>query len=468
MIEKYIYSHNEELKYLSEEELKHRSKLVEPLFIQKLTWYLLLIGYCIWARRNLDISHINFLEFMTGFAPNSAGFYLLIVIYIVIIFTGIKLIIKTVELYAISSTSNNETEFIIKKKMFKKWSTYILNTMFSISLINYIIGGGVFLGINIGEKVWFNILMISIFIKTIAKLIGLAFSKIRIAMISGALEDSIQEVENGDFNKVADSIRELVGNGKDIEAVYGLGFKHILIEIVKLFEKIEDISKKEKELYQNKNHLITNLSHDLKTPLTSIINAVYILKNEKLNEGETKEQVEILEKKMERLNTLIKDLNETVYSRYDGLVVNKKIVNIKELIKNELDVYESKFKKLNLDTKTNFPTTDVSLFLDEEKTIRIIDNVLSNISKYSLEDTRVYIDIIINADDVQIVFRNISKYDIAVDINTIGERFVQGDKSRNIDGNGLGLSIIKSLVGIQGGNVVIDIQGDLFKLILKF
>lgn len=462
MIEKYIYSHNEELKYLSEEELKYRGKLINPLFIEKLTWYLLLLIYCIWVRKNLKLSYgifeIGLGGFLNGPMANSVGYYLLILIYAIIGLTGVSLIVKTVQLYALSANSNEEGEMVIKKKIFKKWCTYILNTIFSISLINYITSN---------LQIWFNILIITLVTKTIIKLIGLLISQFRIAMISGALEDAIEEVENGDFNKIEDSMAELIGDGDGIEFIWGLGFKHILVEIKTLFRKIEDITKEEKELYQNKNYLITNLSHDLKTPLTSIINSIYILKNETLSEEEKKGQIEILEKKLERLNVLIKDLNETVDTDYEGLVVNKKEIKINELIKNEIEIYSDKFKSSNLDIKLNAPKEDVTLFLDEEKTIRIVDNILSNINKYSLEDTRVYVDIIKNEENVEITFKNISKYDIDVDVNTIGERFVQGDKSRNMEGHGLGLSIIKSLANVQGGKVELDIQGDLFKLVLK-
>ncbi len=463
MIEKYIYSHNEELKYLSEEELKYRGKLINPLFIEKLTWYLLLLIYCIWVRKNLKLSYgifeIGLGGFLNGPMANSVGYYLLILIYAIIGLTGVSLIVKTVQLYALSANSNEEGEMVIKKKIFKKWCTYILNTIFSISLINYITSN---------LQIWFNILIITLVTKTIIKLIGLLISQFRIAMISGALEDAIEEVENGDFNKIEDSMAELIGDGDGIEFIWGLGFKHILVEIKTLFRKIEDITKEEKELYQNKNYLITNLSHDLKTPLTSIINSIYILKNETLSEEDKKGQIEILEKKLERLNVLIKDLNETVDTDYEGLVVNKKEIKINELIKNEIEIYSDKFKSSNLDIKLTAPKEDVTLFLDEEKTIRIVDNILSNINKYSLEDTRVYVDIIKNEENVEITFKNISKYDIDVDVNTIGERFVQGDKSRNMEGHGLGLSIIKSLANVQGGKVELDIQGDLFKLVLKF
>lgn len=461
MIEKYIYSHNEELKYLSEEEVKYRGKLINPLFIEKLTWYLLLLIYCIWIRKNLELPYVIFgLEgFLNGPMANSLGYYLLILLYAIIGLTGISLIVKTVQLYALSANSNEEEEMVIKKKIFKKWCTYILNTIFSISLINYITSN---------LQIWFNVLIITLITKIIIKLIGLLISRFRIAMISEALEDTIEEVENRDFKKVEDSIAELIGDGEGIEFIWGLGFKHILMETKNLFKKIEEITKEEKELYQNKNYLITNLSHDLKTPLTSIINSIYILKHEKLSEEEKKEQIEILEKKLERLNILIKDLNETVNTGYEGLVVNKKEIKITALIKNEINLYENKFKSSNLDIKLNAPKEDITLFLDEEKTIRIVDNILSNINKYSLEDTRVYVDIIKNEDNVEITFKNISKYDIDVDVNTIGERFVQGDKSRNMEGHGLGLSIIKSLVNIQGGKVGLDIQGDLFKLVLKF
>lgn len=461
MIEKYIYSHNEKLKYLSEEEVKYRGKLINPLFIEKLTWYLLLLIYCIWIRKNLELPYVIFgLEgFLNGPMANSLGYYLLILLYTIVGLTGISLIVKTVQLYALSANSNEEEEMVIKKKIFKKWCTYILNTIFSISLINYITSN---------LQIWFNVLIITLITKIIIKLIGLLISRFRIAMISEALEDTIEEVENRDFKKVEDSIAELIGDGEGIEFIWGLGFKHILMETKKLFEKIEEITKEEKELYQNKNYLITNLSHDLKTPLTSIINSIYILKHEKLSEEEKEEQIEILEKKLERLNILIKDLNETVNTDYEGLVVNKKEIKIIELIKNEINLYENKFKSSNLDIKLNAPKEDITLFLDEEKTIRIVDNILSNINKYSLEDTRVYVDIIKNEENVEITFKNISKYDIDVDVNTIGERFVQGDKSRSMEGHGLGLSIIKSLVNIQGGKVGLDIQGDLFKLVLKF
>lgn len=461
MIEKYIYSHNEELKYLSEEEVKYRGKLINPLFIEKLTWYLLLLIYCIWIRKNLELPYVIFGlgGFLNGPMANSLGYYLLILLYAIIGLTGISLIVKTVQLYALSANSNEEGEMVIKKKIFKKWCTYILNTIFSISLINYITSN---------LQIWFNVLIITLITKIIIKLMGLLISRFRIAMISEALEDTIEEVENRDFKKIEDSIAELIGDGEGIEFIWGLGFKHILIETKSLFEKIEEITKEEKELYQNKNYLITNLSHDLKTPLTSIINSIYILKHEKLSEEEKEEQIEILEKKLERLNILIKDLNETVNTDYEGLVVNKKEIKITELIKNEINLYENKFKSSNLDIKLNAPKEDITLFLDEEKTIRIVDNILSNINKYSLEDTRVYVDIIKNEENVEITFKNISKYDIDVDVNTIGERFVQGDKSRNMEGHGLGLSIIKSLVNIQGGKVGLDIQGDLFKLVLKF
>lgn len=461
MIEKHIYSHNEELKYLSEEEVKYRGKLINPLFIEKLTWYLLLLIYCIWIRKNLELPYVIFgLEgFLNGPMANSLGYYLLILLYAIIGLTGISLIVKTVQLYALSANGNEEEEMVIKKKIFKKWCTYILNTIFSISLINYITSN---------LQIWFNVLITTLITKIIIKLMGFLISRFRIAMISEALEDTIEEVENRDFKKVEDSIAELIGDGEGIEFIWGLGFKHILMETKNLFEKIEEITKEEKELYQNKNYLITNLSHDLKTPLTSIINSIYILKHEKLSEEEKEEQIEILEKKLERLNILIKDLNETVNTDYEGLVVNKKEIKIIELIKNEINLYENKFKSSNLDIKLNAPKEDITLFLDEEKNIRIVDNILSNINKYSLEDTRVYIDIIKNEENVEITFKNISKYDIDVYVNTIGERFVQGDKSRNMEGHGLGLSIIKSLVNIQGGKVGLDIQGDLFKLVLKF
>ncbi|MEG0050602.1 MAG: sensor histidine kinase [Terrisporobacter sp.] len=458
MIDKYIYSHNDDLKYFDEQELKVRGKLINPILMEKATWYLLLLTYCIAVRRNPNLGNVSLLEFMTGSLSRSGGYYLLILLYSIIAFTGISLIVKSIQIYALIANSDSELEFISKKRIFKKWCTYILNTIFSICLIKYMSGG----------IIWRNLLISIILIKIAIKLLGLLLSKIRRSMLSSILNDGIEEFENGDVDKIEDVIGELIGDGKDIEIIWGLGFKQILMETKKLLSKIEEVTVEEKELHQNKNYLITNLSHDLKTPLTSIINSVYILKNEELNENEIKEQIKILENKLDRLNNLIKNLNETVDGEYKGMTVNKEEISLNNIIKDEFYLYEDKFKKSKLNIKINLLKEDVILNLDKEKIIRIVDNILSNIEKYSLEDTRVYVDMINNDESVEVIFKNISKYYIDPEVTRIGERFVQGDKSRNTEGHGLGLSIIKSLVKIQGGSVNIDIQGDLFKLTLKF
>lgn len=463
MIDKYIYSHNEDLNYFDEKESKIRGKLINPMFIEGIGWYILLFITCILVRKNPILEYLTSLERVSIVATNKFS-YLYIVyfmknaIYGGVILSGISLIIKTIGLYILATNSNDELEMISKKNIFKKWITYIINAIFSISLISYTLYG----------SKWSYLVIISILLKIIIKLLGMGLSKFRISMINGSLEEAIEEFENRNDENIEDVIGELIGDGKDIEMIWGLGFKHILMETKKLMEKIEEVTKEEKEVFQNKNYLITNLSHDLKTPLTSIINSVYILKNENLDEYEKKEQIQILENKLQRLNNLIKDLNEVVDTDYDGIILNKEEICLNKLILEEINLFDEKFKEGNLDLRINFPEENLNIYADKEKMIRIFENLFMNICKHSLEYTRVYLDMKLDNEYVSVVFKNICKYDIDIDKNTIGNRFVQGDKSRHTEGNGLGLSIVKSLVKLQCGKVDIDINGDLFKVILRF
>lgn len=217
-----------------------------------------------------------------------------------------------------------------------------------------------------------------------------------------------------------------------------------------------------------KTELISNVSHDLKTPLTSIISYTDLLKNEDITKEQQKEYIEILDKKSKRLQTLIEDLFEASKASSGDINFNIDDVDIVSLVKQTLVELDDKIKEQSLIIKSNMPNDKLILRLDSQRTFRVFENIIVNITKYALENSRVYIDIIDFEDKVEISFRNISKEEIDFTSTEITERFVRGDKSRNTEGSGLGLSIAKSFVELQGGKFDIIIDGDLFKVIIIF
>ena len=217
-----------------------------------------------------------------------------------------------------------------------------------------------------------------------------------------------------------------------------------------------------------KAELITNVSHDLKTPLTSIINYVNILKSEDLKPDHVKDYVDILDKKSQRLKILIEDLFEASKATSGTMELNISKLEITQLLRQSLAEMEEKINNSTLDFKINMPSDKIYIMADGRKIWRVFENLISNILKYSLKNTRVYIDVKENNDNVYISMKNISSYELNFDPKEITERFKRGDESRNTEGSGLGLAIAKSLVEIQGGKLEIEIDGDLFKVTLIF
>lgn len=214
--------------------------------------------------------------------------------------------------------------------------------------------------------------------------------------------------------------------------------------------------------------LITNVSHDLKTPLTSIINYVKLLKNEKIEDKKINNYIDVIDKKSEHLKNLTDDLIEAskISSGYE--TPNLENIDITELVKQANGEFLEKFSSQKLEIVDNIPTEKIYLMLDSKKTWRVFDNIYSNIQKYSLKNTRVYIDLETTEDKVIFTIRNISKDKLNINPDELMERFVRGDSSRNTSGHGLGLSIAKNLIEIQGGTFNIYIEGDLFKVQIEF
>lgn len=211
-----------------------------------------------------------------------------------------------------------------------------------------------------------------------------------------------------------------------------------------------------------RTELITNVSHDIKTPLTSIISYVDLLSKEDLDNENAREYLEVLSRQSLRLKTLLEDLIEASKASSGVLPVNKEEINIGVIINQVAGEYEERFAKKNLSVITNISEGTRPVLTDGRHLSRVIGNLFSNIAKYSLEGTRVYVDVS-QSDKTYVTLKNTSENQLNISSEELMERFVRGDDSRKTEGSGLGLSIASSLMTLMGGSLDIDIDGDLFK-----
>ncbi len=215
-----------------------------------------------------------------------------------------------------------------------------------------------------------------------------------------------------------------------------------------------------------KSELITNVSHDLKTPLTSMITYVDLLKKCD-NEEERQQYIETLERNSDRLKHLIEDLFEVSKVQSGNVVLNLMEVDLVSLIRQVHLECEEALKEKNLEVRINTSDEKILLQLDSAKAFRIFENLLLNISKYAMNSTRVFIDMMQSEDSVKVIFKNISEQELDFNPEEITERFVQGDASRNSQGSGLGLAIVKSFTELHHGHFHVEVDGDLFKAIVE-
>jgi len=217
-----------------------------------------------------------------------------------------------------------------------------------------------------------------------------------------------------------------------------------------------------------KTELITNVSHDIKTPLTSIINYVDLIKKENVENETVQKYVEVLDRQSTRLKKLIEDLVEASKASTGNIKVDMTPCEVGVLLNQIQGEYEDKLKALNLELITKIPEEPVTIMADGRHIWRTMDNLMNNICKYAQPYTRVYINLEVKDNTAVITFKNISKFELNISADELMERFVRGDSSRNTEGSGLGLSIAKSLTELQGGKLELAIDGDLFKAILSF
>lgn len=217
-----------------------------------------------------------------------------------------------------------------------------------------------------------------------------------------------------------------------------------------------------------KTELITNVSHDIKTPLTSIINYVELIRREEVDNEKVQHYLEVLDKKSQRLKQLTEDLVEVSRISSGNIELERVPIDFGELLRQAMGEFEDKFTEHELKMVERIPEEAHMIFADGRRTFRIMDNLLQNIYKYAMPGTRVYIDLTCENERVRLEIKNISKAPLNIEVSELMERFVRGDQSRTTEGSGLGLSIARDLVRMQDGEFQIYLDGDLFKVVIEF
>ncbi|MFD1927392.1 histidine kinase dimerization/phospho-acceptor domain-containing protein [Sporosarcina siberiensis] len=216
-----------------------------------------------------------------------------------------------------------------------------------------------------------------------------------------------------------------------------------------------------------KTELITNVSHDLRTPLTSIITYTDLLKGENISAEERAKYVDIIDAKSQRLKTLIEDLFEVSKMASGNLELNKQRVDLTQLLQQALAEHEEEIVTSGLDFRTTLPETALIAFVDGQRWWRVLDNLILNAIKYTMPGTRVYITLRKVGGTAEFIVKNVTKYELGENVDELFERFKRADTSRHTEGSGLGLAIAQSIVDMHGGNMKVELDGDLFKVTVE-
>ena len=325
------------------------------------------------------------------------------------------------------------------------------NTFIRITVYSCIIGiWGIIWGFCLHD---YGAFLVITFISVILALILLSIIKKRTKAIQ-AIADTLSKMAN---NEITSEIY-VKGNGlianiaKDVNAVR---------------EGFAISNQKQSNSERLKTELITNVSHDLRTPLTSVLNYVDLAKRSDITEEERQEYLQIIDNKSKRLKVLIDDLFEASKMASGAVELNKEQVDLVALMYQALAEYEDRFEDQKLIVRTKTSNQHMYAYCDGRKMYRVFENLFSNVIKYAQPATRVYLEMTYEGSEIIITLKNISNYELGFDVSELAERFKRGDSSRHTEGSGLGLSIVKSILELHGAAFELSQDGDLFKVIIK-
>ena len=277
--------------------------------------------------------------------------------------------------------------------------------------------------------------------------------------------------KNAEFNDIIEGINRIRGGESDYkldsQKLHGMN-KFLADAVNNIGDGIDNAVKTSVKDERLKTDLITNVSHDLKTPLTSIINYVDLLKRADVKDPQARSYVSILEGKAQRLKDLTDDLVEASKISSGNITLNMEVINLGELLMQTIGELSEKLEAANLKVVAEVDEKPALIYADSRRMWRVMENLFNNICKYAMEGTRVYSEVQVEGEEVRLSIKNVSKAQMNIHADELTERFIRGDSSRSTEGSGLGLYIAKSLTNVLGGSFEIQLEADLFKVNIKF
>ncbi len=317
--------------------------------------------------------------------------------------------------------------------------------------------GLIFVGISLAE-----LFVLAAFSRSAVVVIWV-IAKLAEAPLLVLLAVSLQKLKSGGEALAAGNLNASV----DLNHMYGV-LKHHGENLNSIAQGMQKAVQQQLKSERFRTDLITNVSHDIKTPLTSIVNYVDLLKKEDVQPEKAKEYIAVLDRQSARLKKLTEDLVEASKASSGTLPVHLEAVDVNVLLSQVSGEYQSRFELCRLEPIVKLAPESPQILADGKLLWRVFDNLLSNICKYAMPGTRVYFTSEVLDSRVQISFKNISNYPLDITADELMERFVRGDSSRSTEGSGLGLSIAQSLTGLQKGSFDLVVDGDLFKANIFF
>lgn len=273
----------------------------------------------------------------------------------------------------------------------------------------------------------------------------------------------------GYLNRIFKATEDMAAGrlNSDIKVIGRSPFAKHAVNLNNLREGVEQSVSSQAKSERLKTELITNVSHDLRTPLTSIITYTDLLKNPNLSDEERAEYIDVLDRKSQRLKTLIEDLFEVSKMSSGTMELYKQRVDLTQLVQQAIGEHAEKTAEIPLDFRVSVPEGPMPAVLDGQRWWRMIDNLIGNALKYSLPGTRVFVTLRETGGMAELIVKNITAYELNENVDELYERFKRGDASRHTDGSGLGLAIAQSIVDMHGGTMAINVDGDLFKVTVR-
>ncbi len=282
-------------------------------------------------------------------------------------------------------------------------------------------------------------------------------------LLAAALALSFRRIESGGKALAGGDLSYQIETGRMLPP-----FRQHAAHLNEIGEGMQKAVAQQMKSERMKTELITNVSHDIKTPLTSIVNYVGLMKTLDLKDETAQEYLEVLDRQSNRLRKLTEDLVEASKASTGNLTTTLERTDLHLLLQQAAGEYEDRLRELQLEPVLRLAEGEAPILADGKLLWRVFDNLMSNICKYSLPGTRVYLSTELHDGHVTASFKNISRYALDISTDELMERFVRGDASRSTEGSGLGLSIAQSLTKLQGGSFQLSIDGDLFRADVDF